>query len=376
MDTTSERLPIWDRRYHPANLPHVRHSWVWVCCASPFCNHARAVPLTPWRIRWDEADVYAVMRRRFRCGVCGRIGCDFRPPTTDAEGIAPFPAGREVWMSGPKNAVESWKERDARVLAEYVARFGSGDALGSFRGGPPGELRMCGKFTAMASWSDVVDFSQPLTQGPVSGSNDEPITLKVMNQLNVIVWDAGEQRRKTVNMRWGFAHPKNWKIPQPIHARSETMDKIKPFAGPFASGQRGIVLMRTFNEGKQVAPSKTEQWTIDPIPDYMTGAAFIFDKVTPPDLSASPFHACVLVTVPANALIQTLTTEHAVSDRMPAFLAPEHWAIWLGERSNDLAAAKAACKTREGVRWTMTKEERAATQKRSKPTVSDPTGLM
>jgi putative SOS response-associated peptidase YedK len=235
---------------------------------------------------------------------------------------------------------------------------------------------MCGKFTAMASWAEVVAFSQPLTSDRIGGANDEPVTLKVMGLLNVIVWDGGEQRRKVVKMRWGFPHPKNWKVPQPIHARSETMDELKTFKRPFLSGQRGIVLMRTFNEGKQVAASKTEQWTIDPAPDYMTGAAFIFDRFTPPDPLASPFLACVLVTVPANALIQTLTTEHAVSDRMPAFLAPEDWPTWLGENGNDPAAAKAACKTREGMRWTMTREERAATQKRSKPTVSDPTGLL
>lgn len=36
--------------------------------------------------------------------------------------------------------------------------------------------------------------------------------------------------------------------------------------------------MRTFNEGKQVTASKTEQWTIDPIPAHMTGAAIIFDS--------------------------------------------------------------------------------------------------
>ncbi len=279
-------------------------------------------------------------------------------------------------MAGPKNRFEGWDERDARVLAEYVARFGSSDALGSFRGGPLGSASMCGKFTAMASWAEVVAFSQPLTGEPVSRANDEPVTLKVMNLLNVIVWDAEEQRRKIVKMRWGFPHPKNWKVPQPIHARSETMDSLPTFKRPLLSGQRGIVLMRTFNEGKQVAPSKTEQWTIDPIPDHMTGAAFLFDRCTPPDLSASPFYACVLVTVPANALIHTLTTEHAVSDRMPAFLAPDDWATWLGEGINDPVSAKAACKTREGLRWTMTKEERAATQKRANPTVIDPKGLL
>jgi hypothetical protein len=39
-------------------------------------------------------------------------------------------------------------------------------------------------------------------------------------------------------------------------------------------------------------------------------------------------------------------------------------------------AVKARLKTVEGVRWTMTKEERATKAKRGKPTVSDPNGLL
>jgi len=234
---------------------------------------------------------------------------------------------------------------------------------------------MCGKFTAMASWAQVVAFSQPLTADRIEGANDEPVTLKVMQRLNVIVWDEETKARKVVPMRWGFPHPKNWRVPQPIHARSETMDELKTFKPPFLAGKRGIVLMRTFNEGKQVSKSKCEQWTIDPIPAYMTGAAFIFDNFSVPDLPA-PFLACVLVTVPANELIRSLSTEHAEADRMPAFLDPADWATWLGEGGNDPGAAKAACKTVEGVRWKMTKEERQATQKRAKPTVSDPGGLI
>lgn len=278
-------------------------------------------------------------------------------------------------MAGQRRTGESYAMRDARVSADYLARFASGDALGEFRGGPPGPASMCGKFTAMASWADVVAFSQPLNSEQVVGTNDEPITLKVMSLLNVIVWDTQDACRKVHKMRWGFPHPKNWKIPQPIHARSETMDELKTFRRPFLAGQRGIVLMRTFNEGKQVAASKTEQWTIDPVPNYMMGAAFIFDRFTPPDLSAPSFYACVLVTVPANGLIQTLSTVHAAADRMPAFLAPEDWSIWLGEGRNDPVAAKAACKTREGLRWTMTKDQRRASQNRAKPTISDPGGL-
>ena len=106
----------------------------------------------------------------------------------------------------------------------------------------------------MASWADVVAFSQPLTADrDYRRANDEAVTLKVMGAVNVIIWDEEAKARKVVPMRWGFPHPKNWRIPQPIHARSETMDELKAFKGPFLAGKRGIVLMRTFNEGKQVS---------------------------------------------------------------------------------------------------------------------------
>ena len=51
---------------------------------------------------------------------------------------------------------------------------------------------MCGKFTALASWSEVVAFSEPLTEngGESEGSNDEVITYRVGGLLPVIVWDA------------------------------------------------------------------------------------------------------------------------------------------------------------------------------------------
>ena len=72
----------------------------------------------------------------------------------------------------------------------------------------------------------------------------------------------------------------------------------------------------------------------------------------------------------------TLSTEFAESDRMPAFLDPNDWEVWLGQGGHDPAAAKAACKTTEGIRWMMTKEERKGSQKRGKPTVSDPGGVL
>jgi putative SOS response-associated peptidase YedK len=98
-------------------------------------------------------------------------------------------------------------------------------------------------------------------------------------------------------------------------------------------------------------------------------AAFVWDRF---DVGgAAPLYACCLVTVPANALIATLPT-----DRMPAFLTGEDWETWLGEKPATVQEVKACLRTVEGVKWTMTREERAASaMRRERPTVSDPSGL-
>ena len=100
---------------------------------------------------------------------------------------------------------------------------------------------MCGKFTALASWSEVVAFSQPLTEGgggegPGEGSNDEIVAFRVNGLLPVIVWDAEARGRRVVKMRWGFPDPRDWRRPRPIHARSETVDSKEPFRKPFHGG--------------------------------------------------------------------------------------------------------------------------------------------
>jgi putative SOS response-associated peptidase YedK len=221
----------------------------------------------------------------------------------------------------------------------------------------------------MASWAEVVAFSQPLTRDDVQESdNDRAVTFRVMSNLPVIIWDKEAGKRRVVPMRWGFPDPKNWKIPKPIHARSETIETTKAFAPAFLDGQRGIVIVRTFNEAPDI-PGPSIQHTITPGELGALGIAFVWRQFDLKDLPGS-MTACVMVTVPANKLIATLPT-----DRMPAVLADEDWATWLGEKGTP-EDAKACLKTVEGVRWTMTKEERAATTKRKKPTVSDPEGLL
>ena len=65
---------------------------------------------------------------------------------------------------------------------------------------------MCGKFTAMATWAQVVAFSQPLVlPAPAEdGEEDRLVTYRVMSSLPLIFWDIVEQRRRVVPMRWGW----------------------------------------------------------------------------------------------------------------------------------------------------------------------------
>jgi putative SOS response-associated peptidase YedK len=232
---------------------------------------------------------------------------------------------------------------------------------------------MCGKFTAMASWAEVVAFMQPLSGESGDDRNDRQVTYRVMSNLPVILFDLNEGARRVVPMRWGFPHPRDWRRPQPIHARSETIDTTRAFAEAFRDGQRGIVLMRTFNEAPDIE-GPTVQHTITPGDGTpgdggMLAAAFVWRRFEVPD-QPQPIFACVLVTVPANRLIATLPT-----DRMPAFLAPQDWAVWLGEVPASVDEVKSCLKTVEGVHWTMAREGKRGAVVRGKPVVSDPTGL-
>lgn len=231
---------------------------------------------------------------------------------------------------------------------------------------------MCGKFTALASWREVVDFSQPLTgksgSGDSEGGAGEIVGYRVNGMLPVIVWDAEAKRRRVVPMRWGFPDPRDWRRPRPIHGRAETIEAKEPFRRAFLDGQRGVVVFRTFNEGEEVVkPSgktETRQWTIDPTDGQPRGFAFVWKRFELSDLPA-PMLACVMVTVPANDLIRRTIKPREDDPRMPAILEPDAWSTWLGESGAAPADAKAVLKTMEGVNWTAAPEPKAPRPRKS-----------
>ncbi|MEI9995068.1 MAG: SOS response-associated peptidase family protein [Rhizomicrobium sp.] len=226
---------------------------------------------------------------------------------------------------------------------------------------------MCGKFTAMASWAAVVDFSRAFTRTSEGGGNDHVAHYRVGRPASVIVFDQENQERISVMMRWGWPKGRDPHAIGLFHCRSETLHKLPTFRDQFAAGQRGIVVVRTFNEARDIlrppknkptAPAtvkETEQFEIDPGDDAPLGFAVLWDAF-PIAGSGELLRAFIQCTVPANALIVSTDPQ---MDRMPAFLRYEDWTIWLGETDATLGEVQGLLQTMEGVHWKIAPEKRA-----------------
>lgn len=222
---------------------------------------------------------------------------------------------------------------------------------------------MCGKFTQLATWPEVVAFSTPLAV-PVSEANAALLTTTVMSFAHVLRLDA-EGRREVVPMRWGWpdrraADPRRAKH---MHARAETIDELPTFKGAFATS-RGVVVVKTFNEGEEIATAsgktRTKQWVISPRDGRPLGIAVIWEEwahVDPETGVEERFPVFVMVTTPPNPLIARIT------DRMPAILRP----AWLGETGVSPAEAKALLQTYPDDGWDMAPQAAGPQNKGWKP---------
>ena len=221
---------------------------------------------------------------------------------------------------------------------------------------------MCGKFTQMASWRQVYEYSMAFTPDSTPAPADEVTTATPMRMASIICLDENGQRQ-VKQMRWGFADLKatNPHRPKHMHARAETIDKLPTFKHKFAE-RRGVLLVKTFNEGEEQPNGKTKQWVITPKDEQPIALAEIYEEWLNNDERLLTF---IQVTTPANPTITPVT------DRMPAVLRPEDWSVWLGENGATPAEAKALLQTYEDHGgWNITPQ--ATPSKAAKPAQPKP----
>lgn len=208
---------------------------------------------------------------------------------------------------------------------------------------------MCGKFTQMLSWREVVEFSRLLSGiGATASDNDGVATFTPMRAVPVVHPGQAGQRLASP-MVWGFTNRagEGRRIPRHMHARGETVHELRSFREAFHR-RRGVTWIRTFNEGQEVPTSYsddtptgkswTRQWNLIRRDGRPTIIGVVFDTF---DSGRGAEHEFVQVTVPANRMIAPIT------DRMPLILAEEDVALWLGETAAPVEEVMALIRTRE-----------------------------
>lgn len=207
----------------------------------------------------------------------------------------------------------------------------------------------------MMSWGALHELSEFL-DAPDDGAVE---TVMPMRDASIIRLDKNGVR-ETVRMRWGFARAgatSPSQRPDHIHARAESLDERVTFREAFKN-RRGILVVKTFNEGEEVTPKKTRQHTITPRDGKPMAIAVLWeDWEHDQGRKLSTF---VMVTVAANTLISSIT------DRMPAVIQPEDWAKWLGEEPATPDDLKAMLKVFDGD-WDMAPEIRQPPPPKPKP---------
>ncbi len=195
---------------------------------------------------------------------------------------------------------------------------------------------MCGKITQPANWARLVRYGEMILTARGTIETITPMRVADVIRLN------GAGKRETARMRWGFV-PAN--APDPsvgtkfIHVRAETIEQKPTYREAFFQ-RRGLIVVDTFNEGEEITPTKTAQHVITPRDGKPIAIAVIWERwAARGEVSLLSF---AQVTVPANKLIARIT------DRMPAIIAPENWAKWLGEEPARVDELKALLVPFEG----------------------------
>lgn len=190
---------------------------------------------------------------------------------------------------------------------------------------------MCGRFAltlpddAMAALFDA-NTSNDLA--PTPNYNICPT-----NQIHTVTSQDGHRRLRP--MRWGFL-PHWYKTenggPLLINARAETLSE-KPAFKAACRERRCLIPATGFYEWTKDAQDTRLPWYIFPKTDGPLAFAGVWQSW---ERDGKAHVTCAIVTTAANS------TMSAIHHRMPVILAPDDWALWLGEKGKGAATLMVA----------------------------------
>jgi putative SOS response-associated peptidase YedK len=192
---------------------------------------------------------------------------------------------------------------------------------------------MCGKYIlAQAAKAERA-------MGIRRGRWDYPLSYRVLptEQVPVVVSESGE--RAAATMRWGLIPFWRYGVPlraSTINATVERLDSAPSYRDPWLRGQRCILVMGGFYEPHVNADRSREPFFLKLADREVFGVAGLWDRSRRAD--GSYVFSCTLITVPANRLLAEV---HNEKQRMPAILAANDEALWLGAEPRAARAALA-----------------------------------
>lgn len=192
---------------------------------------------------------------------------------------------------------------------------------------------MCGRFVSSNNPEQLASyFGASLDTEPLG----ENFNVAPTSDVYGVVID--ENHRRSIRaFHWGLvpSWAKDVRIgSKMINARAETLAEKPSFKRLFAT-RRLLVPMDGFYEWKVVPGQKMKQpyFIHRPGGEPLAAAGLWTIWRDPTRGENAPWlHSCTVVTTSANELISTL------HDRMPAFLTPEDWDVWLDPEVRDVDA--------------------------------------
>lgn len=186
---------------------------------------------------------------------------------------------------------------------------------------------MCGRFALIATPEEVRRLFAFLDL-PNFPPRDE---IRPTEPIGVVALQQGERRFLLV--RWGFV-PSWVKDPRDfsllINARAETAAEKPSFRGAMRHG-RCLVPANGFYEWRSEGSGPKRPYFIAPPDGRLVAFAGLTETWAGAD--GSEVDTAAILTVPANDLVAP------IQDRMPAVIAPEHFADWLDTAHVDAKAA-------------------------------------